>query len=108
MVAGRSNMRPAILFATLVLAAVPPGNGDGFERVLVSVSGEAAARPDKQAEPVQIEMRNVRFHVMDGVTLDIRSLRGHMQSRVEGRPPVFDDQNSYVLQVAVADMTMDM
>jgi hypothetical protein len=53
-------------------------------------------------------MRNVRLHAADGVVLDIRRLRGHMVARAKGRPPVFDDQRSYVLHVAEADLSMDM
>ena len=57
---------------------------------------------------VQIEMRNVRLHVLEGVTLEVARLRGEMESRVAGRPPVFDDQTSYTLHVATAEMSMDM
>jgi hypothetical protein len=59
-------------------------------------------------EPVQIEMKNVRLHPADGIILEIAYLRGEMISRTPGRHPVFDDQNSYVLQVFSADISMDM
>ncbi len=75
---------------------------------LVLVSALAATRAATEQPRVQIEMRNVRLHVLAGVTLDIRRLRGEMQSRADGGPPVFDDQTSYVLHVATADMSMDM
>jgi hypothetical protein len=74
--------------------------------------GTAAAAGDSPAPPaaddVQIEMRNVRLHAAGGVVLDIRRLRGRMVARVRGRPPVFDDQRSYVLHLADADLSMDM
>ena len=43
--------------------------------------------PASHAQPasppnVQIEMKNVRLHIADGIVLDIRSLRGVMVSRV--------------------------
>jgi hypothetical protein len=53
-------------------------------------------------------MRNVRLHADDGIVLDVAQLRGQMVSRVAGRPPVFDDQRSYVLHVQTADVAMDM
>ncbi len=62
-----------------------------------------AAPPD-----VQIEMKNVRLHPADGIVLDIASLRGTMVSRKTGSPPVFDDQQSYVLRLRRAQVAMDM
>jgi hypothetical protein len=61
-----------------------------------------------EAPRVQIEMHNVRLRVLDGVILQVNRLRGEMESRVEGRPPIFDDQASYTLHVATAEMSMDM
>jgi hypothetical protein len=57
---------------------------------------------------VQLEMRNVHLHVDDGIVLDVSRLRGVMISRKEGAPPIFDDQNSYILQLQTAQMSMDM
>ena len=48
---------------------------------------------------VQIEMNNVRLHPADGIVLDVAHLRGTMVSRKTGSPPVFDDQQSYVLRL---------
>ena len=62
-----------------------------------------AAPPD-----VQIEMKNVRLHPADGIVLNIASLRGTMVSRKTGSPPVFDDQQSYVLRLRRAQVAMDM
>lgn len=70
-----------------------------------------ATRPPARQYPrdvVQIAMRNVRLHVDDGIVLEIRRLRGEMVSRVKGRPPVFDDQRSYVLHVDDASLSMDV
>jgi hypothetical protein len=74
----------------------------------VLLMGTAASVPPAQETRVQIEMRNVRLHVLSDVILDIRNLRGEMESRKAGQPPVFDDQRSYVLHVAAAEMSMDM
>jgi len=53
-------------------------------------------------------MKNVRLHVADGVILEVASLRGEMISRKPDKTPVFDDQNSYILQLFSADISMDM
>jgi hypothetical protein len=57
---------------------------------------------------VQLEMKNVRLHVDDGIILDVTRLRGVMVSRDEGTPPVFDDQRSYVLHLQTGEMSIDM
>lgn len=53
-------------------------------------------------------MKNVRLHVDDGIVLHVTRLRGEMVGTEAGRPPVFDDQRSYVLRVLGAEMSMDM
>ena len=57
---------------------------------------------------VQLDMRNVRLHLDEGIVLDISRLRGVMVSRDAGAPPVFDDPDSYVLRLQTATMSMDM
>jgi hypothetical protein len=57
---------------------------------------------------VQIEMRNVNLHVDEGIVLVVRRLRGRMESRASGRPPVFDDGRSYVLNVDQAELSIGM
>lgn len=63
---------------------------------------------DTKPASVQLEMKNVRLHVDDGIVLDVTRLRGVMVSRVEGAPPVFDDQRSYVLHLQSGELSMDM
>ena len=54
------------------------------------------AAPMRSAQTgVQLEMRNVRLRVDEGIILDISRLRGVMVSRSRGTSPVFDDQRSY-------------
>ena len=76
----------------------------------VLASGLSRQEPPRAytARPVQIEMRNVQLHVDDGIVLAIDRLRGEMISRSEGKPPVFDDPKSYVLNVSSGTMSMDM
>jgi hypothetical protein len=71
----------------------------------VTVSTPAPASPPRA--PVQIEMKNVHLHLDEGIVLDVRILRGEMVSRSAG-PPVFDDQQSYLLRVSRAEISMDM
>src|SRR5262245_33458391 len=60
------------------------------------------------AEPVTVEarMRHVRLHMGYGVTLQIDDLRGRLDSRSSG-PPVFDDINSYLVDVDYARVAID-
>ena len=53
-------------------------------------------------------MRNVNLHVDEGIVLVVRRLRGRMESRAPGRPPVFDDGRSYVLNVDQAELSIGM
>ena len=65
----------------------------------------AASIPPAQSyrhDIVPIEMRNVRLHLEEGIVLDITRLRGEMVSRAKGSAPVFDDQRSYVIDIAEA------
>jgi hypothetical protein len=89
----------AILIALTALAVVPAD----ATRPRYSDASSAAPRPAN----VQIEMKNVRLHVADGIVLDVDRLRGTMVSRSEN-PPVFDNQQSYVLDVATGSVSMDM
>jgi hypothetical protein len=72
--------------------------------LLLSIDVELASTPPG----VQLEMRNVRLHVDEGIVLDVSRLRGIMVSRKAGQPPVFDDSRSYVLHLRTATMAMDM
>jgi hypothetical protein len=59
------------------------------------------------ATPVQIEMRNVRLHMDDGIVLEVKTLRGEMISTSAGQPPAFDNPRSYTLTLFSADVSMD-
>jgi hypothetical protein len=70
----------------------------------------ALLEPSLGAAPVevQIEMKNVRLHAADGIVLEVASLQGLMVSRKTGAPPVFDDQQSYVLRLSRAEVSLDL
>jgi hypothetical protein len=53
-------------------------------------------------------MKNVALHMDEGIVMDVRELTGTMVPTKGGPPPVFDDPRSYVLEVARADLSMDM
>lgn len=57
-------------------------------------------------EPVGIEMRNVRLRAGPHVVLEVAGLRGRLISRRAG-PPVFDDQRSFYIDIAGAELSMD-
>jgi hypothetical protein len=73
--------------------------------LLLLVSRPSALRSGPS--DVQLEMKNVRLHVDDGIVLDVTHLRGVMVSRNEGAAPIFDDQRSYVLHLRTGELSMD-
>jgi hypothetical protein len=56
---------------------------------------------------VNVEMRNVDFRVDQFVVLRIRRLVGALVSTRPGSPPVFDDKNSFVLQITSGEIAID-
>lgn len=52
-------------------------------------------------------MRNVTLHLAPGVELQVKTLDGEFVSRAAGRPPIFDDPQSYTLRMRTADLSMD-
>ena len=67
----------------------------------------ASSAAPATAAPVQMEMKNVRLHLDDGIVLNVRHLRGEMVSKTR-EAPVFDDPGSYVLRVFTGDVGLDM
>ena len=55
-------------------------------------------QPQSAPPPVGIEMRNVHLHVAADAALDVKWLKGWLRS-TSVQPPVFDDQNSYTMEV---------
>lgn len=78
----------------------PPPTGEKPVTTPIAVTPATVA-------PVQIELKNVRLHIDDGIILNVRSLRGEMVTKGQD-PPVFDDPRSYVMSVFTGDMGMDM
>jgi hypothetical protein len=103
-------MKWKVILLCCMLGASPlhPANSQlAANGSLATRSQPSAPADDRQTPSVQIEMKNVRLRVADGLVLDVRNLRGVMVPR-NGRTPVFDDQRSYILNVLDADIAMDM
>jgi hypothetical protein len=66
----------------------------------------AVATTGSVDQPVHIAMRQVRLRMGQGIFLDVERLQGRMVSRERGKPPVFDDQESYTLAVDSAELSM--
>jgi hypothetical protein len=56
---------------------------------------------------VGIEMRNVRLHVSHDAILDVRWLSGRLRSTSPSRPPIFDDQQSFTMEIADGEVAID-
>jgi hypothetical protein len=85
------------LFASSALLSGQPTGGQ-----------TAAQTPNAQAPvPVKTQMRNVDFHFTDHIVAHITSLDGIM-SPIGGTMPVFDDKNSFGLDIDSADITITM
>ena len=58
------------------------------------------------APPVGIEMRNVTLHVASDAVLEVKWLSGRLRS-TSAHPPVFDDQNSFTIDVEDGEVAVD-
>ena len=56
---------------------------------------------------VKVEMRRVWYHVDPDIVLDTRSLRGNLVSAKHGEIPVFEDPNSFTIQITSAELATD-
>jgi hypothetical protein len=64
------------------------------------------AKPPQQPD-VSIDMRNVHLHVSDDAALDVTWMHGRLHSTSPGRPPVFDDQSSFTMEIEDAEVALD-
>ena len=58
------------------------------------------------APPVGLEMRNVSLHVAADAAIEVKWLSGRLQS-VSAHPPVFDDQQSFIIDVDDGEVALD-
>src|ERR1700736_5751496 len=59
----------------------------------------------EQSQAVEVQMRNVMYHFNDRISVHIRILHGHLLP-IKGGPPIFDDNESFKLQVGSAEIAI--
>ena len=57
--------------------------------------------------PVQVQMHNVMYHFTDQIAVHLINVGGNLVPTSPSHIPVFDDKNSFELQITAAEMTMD-
>jgi hypothetical protein len=82
---------------TIFAGTHPPQSG-GASQTSGSPTANAAVR---------VGMKNVEFHLTDGIVLHIAALDGKLASK-PGEIPVFDNKESFVLDVDSANITVSM
>ena len=103
-------LRGALLSGLLAAAVVMPASRSGAARSEAGATGARARsaqesrRAPRSGDAVQAQMRNVDYRVLSSAVLNIHQLRGELHSKVPGKPPVFDDKNSFVLQIHSAEI----
>lgn len=102
----RASLLSGLLAAAVVMTA--PRSGPARSRTSATAARQRSAqeprRPPQTGESVQAQMRNVDYRVLPTAVLNIHRLRGELHSKVPGKPPVFDDKNSFVLQIHSAEI----
>jgi hypothetical protein len=66
------------------------------------------ARQSHPSPPeVGLEMRNVHLHVSDDAALDVTWIHGRLRATTPDRPPVFDDQSSFTMEIDDGEVALD-
>src|SRR5690242_10029481 len=73
--------------------------------VMLVCVGNLAAQGGGASKSVGVEMRNVMYHFTDSVAVHIRALKGQL-TPIKGDLPVFDDKQSFTLEIASAEIAM--
>ena len=73
--------------------------------------GDARAQERTPSETddgaVKVQMHNVMYHFTDQIAVHLINVGGRLVPTSAGHVPVFDDKNSFELQITAAEMTMD-
>jgi hypothetical protein len=71
--------------------------------------GRAQENPNKSQDggAVKVQMHNVMYHFTDQIAVHLINVGGSLVPTSPGHIPVFDDKNSFELQITAAEMTMD-
>jgi hypothetical protein len=63
--------------------------------------------PEQDGGAVKVQMHNVMYHFTDQIAVHLINVGGSLVPTSPGHIPVFDDKNSFKLQITAAEMTMD-
>ena len=77
---------------------------------IIAISGAHAqehSAPEADGGAVKVQMHNVMYHFTDQITVHLINVGGSLVPTAAGHVPVFDDKNSFKLQITAAEMTMD-
>ncbi len=86
--------------AALVVCVLMSAAGPRAQEKHASTSSAAAAGA------VATEMRNIRYHFTDDVMVHIRRLKGSLVPTQPDSMPVFDDKNSFTLDIESAEIAI--
>lgn len=80
----------------------------GIALVFLYPSGNWVAQrhPSLSNNSVRVQMHNVRYHFTRAIVVEIASLDGSLVPVTGNSLPIFDDKNSFVLQIAAARISM--
>jgi hypothetical protein len=90
-----------ILVAAVLASACRKGSSP-MARGARGTPTPAPAQPSR----VETQMRNMNLRIMEGVTLQIRRLRGRLISKTPGMPVLFDDPSSFLLEIDAGEIAI--
>jgi hypothetical protein len=90
---------PGLLFRALFILLCA-----AVTRIVVS---QNSSTNDKQEGAVQTQMRNVTFHLLETVAVEIKSLNGVLVPLGKNEFPVLDDKDSFNLRISMAEISFD-
>jgi len=110
----RNPLRPfSFLLFFLALAAIahgerqsPAAGTPAPSQVSPAQEVASGTKQPQGSGDVQTQMRGVNFRIDPQLVLEVRHLRGALQPTQEGKPPWFDDPNSFALKIDAAEIAM--
>jgi hypothetical protein len=85
-----------------VVLLLPIGAAGGCKKSpseVRSPPGKPTPSAAARTSHVETQMRHVHLRIMEGVTLQIRNLRGRLVRKAPEGPVIFDDRDSFVLEI---------
>jgi hypothetical protein len=90
-------MMKKVALASLIACIIAVGGARAQEHASSQADGGA----------VKVQMHNVMYHFTDQIAVHLINVGGSLVPTSAGHIPVFDDKNSFELQITAAEMTMD-